>query len=310
METVSGVNNWKLLCCREGAGVTLVRAVTCDARAALPETVWGLPVTALADHALSPTARPAEGEEVLVTCGPLGEDPGWDNRQLRELTLPPALERVGNYALLNCGALERLCLHDGIRSWGGGALMNCRSLRAFRLRRTGGAEGESLAYFADELTRELDVTILRPGGETVRLLFPEYGEAYEENISAHHFDYTIVGAGYPYHHCFRQRQLHLRDYDGLWRGYLGMEYDPFCALRLAWWRLRYPAELSPQAEADYLRYLRSHAPQAVAWLLDRGDAAGLRFLLDRAAPDRETLAAACALARERRAAEALAILLE
>ena len=37
METVSGVNNWKLVIRREAAEITLLRAVTCDQRAALPE---------------------------------------------------------------------------------------------------------------------------------------------------------------------------------------------------------------------------------------------------------------------------------
>ena len=46
------------------------------------------------------------------------------------------------------------------------------------------------------------------------------------------------------------------------------------------------------------------------WLLAERDPGGLRFLLDRTAPDREALAEACAMAREQGAAEALAILLE
>ena len=245
METVSGVNNWKLVIRREAAGVTLLRAVTCDERAALPEELFGLPVTALGDHALAPTAGEAEGEAVQVTCGPVAADAEWNNRNLRELTLPPALRRVGDYALMNCVGLKTLRLWDGVTFWGGGALMNCRALDTFHLTRTG-EQGESLAYFADELSRELDVTITEPDGQTVRLLFPEYMEVYEENCPAHHFDYNIYGAGYPYHHCFRQKKLTMKEYDGLWRSYLGMEHDDGAALRLAWWRLRDPVHgLSP-----------------------------------------------------------------
>ena len=47
METMAGANNWKLTVRREAAGVTVLRAATCDTRAALPDTLWGLPVTAL-----------------------------------------------------------------------------------------------------------------------------------------------------------------------------------------------------------------------------------------------------------------------
>ena len=109
METISGSGNWRLTIRRESAGVTILRAATCDARARLPETLYGLPVTALGDHALSPTAASVEGEDLLVTCG-AGTDPGtWSNRDLEDLTLPRPLERVGDYALMNCGGPAAAC---------------------------------------------------------------------------------------------------------------------------------------------------------------------------------------------------------
>lgn len=308
METVSGLSNWKLVIRREQAGMTVLRAVTCDPRAVLPEQLFGLPVTALGPHALSPNAAQPQGEEVLVTCGRPAEE-GWTNAQMQELTLPASLERVGDYALFNCAELKKLSLHDGVRFWGGGTLMNCRCLDTFHLTRTG-EQGETLAYFADELSRELDVTIVEPDGGQVRLIFPEYVEVYEENCPAHHFDYNIYGAGYPYHHCFRNKRLSLKEYDSLWREFLGVEHDDGCAVRLAWWRLRYPAELTEKAEGAYLAYLRAHVPAAVKWLLEQRDLTGLHFLLERTQPDRETLSAACALAREQRAPEAVALLLE
>ena len=310
MESVSGVNNWKLTVRREAEGITILRAVTCDARAALPEELWGLPVTALGDHALAPNAPAVPGEAVQITCGPLPGEDGWDNHGLKELTLPRHLRRVEDYALLNCDALERLRLWDGVQFWGGGALMNCCQLHALHLTRIGEEQGESLAYFADELSRELDVTVVTETGETMRLLFPEYLEVYEENCPAHHFDYNIYGAGYPYHHCFRRKRLPVKDYDGLWRGYLAMEHGTAEAVRLAFWRVRYPVELTEVAEKEYLAYLRSHTPQAVDWLLSERDMGGLSFLLERTEPDRDTLAAACQQAREAGAAEAVALLLE
>lgn len=308
METVSGLSNWKLVIRREQAGITILRAVTCDPRAVLPEQLFGLPVTALGPHALSPNAAQPQGEEVLVTCGRPAEE-GWTNAQMQELTLPASLERVGDYALFNCAELKKLSLHDGVRFWGGGTLMNCRCLDTFHLTRVG-EQGETLAYFADELSRELDVTIAEPDGGQVRLIFPEYVEVYEENCPAHHFDYNIYGAGYPYHHCFRNKKLSLKEYDGLWREFLGVEHDDGCAVRLAWWRLRYPAELTEKAEGAYLTYLRAHVPVAVKWLLEQRDLTGLHFLLERTQPDREILSAACALAREMQAPEAVALLLE
>ena len=134
MEIMEGANNWKLTVRREGAGVTVLRAVTCDARAALPEELWGLPVKGLGDHALAPDAAETAGETVRITCGAPGDEAAWDNRRLEELTLPSTLERIGDYAFLNCGGLRTLALHDSILQWGGGALMNCRRLDTFRIR--------------------------------------------------------------------------------------------------------------------------------------------------------------------------------
>ena len=309
METIPGSGNWRLTIRRETAGITLLRAATCDKRAVLPETLYGLPVTALWDHALSPTAAPAEGEDLLVTCG-AGADPAtWTNRDLEDLTLPPALRRVGDYALMNCGALRTLRLHDGIGQWGGAVLMNCRSLDTFHLTRVG-EQGDALAWFADELPWELDVTVEETDGTVFRLIFPEYREVYEENCPAHHFDYNIFGAGYPYHHSFRRKKLDLRTYDELWNGFLGMEHDAGCAVRLAFWRLRYPMELSPRAAEQYGSYLRTHAGEAAVWLVGERDMPGLAFLLRTAEPEAAELAAARDLARESGAAEALALLLE
>lgn len=315
METVSGVSNWKLVLRRERDGVTIFRAGTPDVRAVLPDRLFGLPVTALGNRALAPerqkeTALPSGAETVLVTCGLPEDEADWDNRRLRDLALPETLESMGNYALLNCSALKTLRIYDGVARWGGGALMNCRSLDTLHLTRTGPDQGEALAWFAGELSRELDVILHGPDGIAARLLFPEYTELYEENCPAHHFDYFISGAGYPYHHCFRQKRLSLKEYDALWRDFLGMEHDEAAALRLAWRRLRWPLELGETAAAGYRAYVKGHAGDALRLLLEEEDGEALSLLLELAEPDREALSAACALAREKGATAALAALLE
>lgn len=305
METISGVSNWQLTIRREEAGITILRAQTCDARAYLPERLYDLPVIALGHHALS-GGRTDPGEELRITHG-RGEG-DWDNHALEELHLPSTLERVGDYALLNCRSLQRLCLSDSVRIWGSGVLMNCRSLGEIHLR-WGEEQGETLDYFAGELSRELDVSIETPRG-AARLIFPEYTEIYEENCPAHHFDYTILGAGYPYHHCFRQRRFAFGDYDALWEKFLAMEHEPFCALRLAWWRLACPLDLSEAAERGYRDYLRSRPDELLDWLLESRNAAGVGDFLRWGKPGADTLRQACAKAREQGNTESLALLLE
>lgn len=304
METVSGANNWKLVIRREAEGVTILRAETCDGTAALPEELFGLPVTALGHHALAANRAAPPGEEVLVTCGLPGA--GWDNGRLRELQLPASLRRVGDYAFLNCGRLKTLSFTENIAFWGGGCFMNCRELDTFHIR----GEGEGLAYIADELSRELDVTLRLSGGRTARLIFPEYIELYEENCPAHHFDYSIYGAGYPYHHCFRQKRLQLADYDGLWPDFLAMEHSESAAGRMAFFRLRDPADLGEEQAAAYRAYLSAHAREVLCGLVKAGSGADVAFFLREGTPGGEALEAACALARELGRSEALALLLE
>ena len=307
METVSGSNNRKLVFRRENGGVTLLQAVTCDRKAVLPREIFGLPVVALAHHALAPNRAEPAGEQVLITCGPVTGE--WDNGKLEELHLPDTLTLADNYAFYNCRSLKTLHLSDSLRHWGSGALMNCRELNTFHLT-CHGQEGEVLRSLGDELPGELDVTLYYADGKKARLILPGYTEVHEENVPHHQFDFFIVGAGYPYHHCFRPGTFHLKEYDDLWKGFLRKGYDEACALRLVWYRLCYPVDLSDGARADYLAYLRSHGADAAYWRLQARDVDGLQFLLRETDPTRELLTQLCAAARELDAPEALAVLLE
>ena len=373
METISGSANWDLTARRDRDGVTILRAVTCDREAALPETLWGLSVTVIGARALSPGAAAVDGERVRIQCGRGGE---WDNGRLRALTLPPTLRRVEDYALYNCRALERLRLHDTVAHWGSGVLLNCGALGRIDLTR-GTEDGGGLAYFAGELNGELDITVrgtvpaASPDGPAsadgtafpadgaadpesgirFRLIFPAYRELYEENSPAHHFDYTIEGAGYPYHHCFQGRRLHFPEYDRLFPALVrlvsagdgdapfrdfrdrtvpggwafepeggvladtrpaagGTSADLLASVRLAWWRLRYPAGMGAEAAARYRAWVERHAETAMTWLIRERDFRGLSRFLQTTTPDRTALQSAAAYARERREPEASALLME
>ena len=308
METLFAGSNWRLTIRRRSDGITILHAETCDEAASLPEELFGLPVTELAPRALAAGRTGGPGEEVLLRCGSAAGE--WNNRDLRELTLPASLRRVGDYAFMNCAKLRTLRLHDNIAFWGGSCFMNCRELDTFHLTRTGGEQGESLAYIADELSRELDVTITQPDGTVARLIFPEYLELFEENVPNHHFDYNIYGAGYPYHRCFQHKKLQLLSYDLLWPGYLAIEHDPTTAVRMAWCRLRFPVELTEEHAAAYRSFLSDHAGEMLALLLEEKDTAGAAFLLRTVELDKNTLSAGCDLARCLGASQVLAILLE
>ena len=308
MEVISGLTNWRLTVRREAAGVTILRAVTCDQSAVLPEEVFGLPVTALGDHALAAGATPIEGEEVTVLGG--AEAAEWDNRSITALTLPKGLQNVGDYALMNLRSMETLRFFDGIQSFGSAAFMNCRCFSRLELTRTDARQGPALSSVVRNLQQELDVTVYRPDGSVLRLIFPEYIENYTENTPAHHFELKIIGGGYAYHSVFRDKALHIPDYDALWRDYIAQEHDDLSALRLAYYRLRFPVELGGQAREQYAAFLRQNSPDALRFAMREKDMQGFRMLLEPVSPDAGVLEAALEEARSLRLTEATALLLE
>ena len=157
--------------------------------------------------------------------------------------------------------------------------------------------------------KELEVQLTTPRGRA-HLIFPEYTEIYEENIPAHIFQYTILGAGYPYHHCFQKRRLQLSAFDGLWAGFLATEHEADCALRLAWWRLFEPLDLEEGAAEGYRSYLRSRAGETLNFLQKRRDATGLAQFLRWGKPSEADISQAAAEARAAGDTESLALLLE
>ncbi len=308
MEQVRGSSRWRLTIRRNCEEITVLRGVTCDKQAALPEEIFGLPVVALDDHALAPSAKPAEGEQVEITCGREGKE--WDNGRLEALILPPALKRVGDYALMSCRSLHTLELWDDVTDWGGGALMNCSRLSRFVLHRTGQRWGASLAYFADELAGELDISVRDGEEERVRLLLPDYVESYEENGPAHHFDYKIYGAGHPYHHIFPKKQLDLAAYDGLWSQFLREAHEESAALRMARYRLSRPEGLSEGGKAQYLAYLREHTRELLLAQIEENDLAGAAWTVRELSPEQSVCREAAEHARKTGRTAIVAVLLD
>ncbi|MDO5444975.1 MAG: leucine-rich repeat domain-containing protein [Eubacteriales bacterium] len=308
METISGTASWQLTIQRTADSVTILRAATCDKTAALPDSVFGLPVTCLADHAFAPSLPETEGEQVEIRHGiPSGP---FDNGSLEELFLPDTIKRIESYAFMKCRELKSLHLWDEIEYFGSDIFMNCRSLSSVEINRSSEKQGEALAYIVKGITRELDVTVRQSNGETIRLIFPEYFEKLTENEPTHFFNFTIEGGGYPYHSVFVRNRLDLNQYDSLWEKYISGPHEEETALRLAWMRLKYPAGLSGEYREKYWEYIRLRIRKALLMVLESGDIAGLQLLLDQREVQPEDLSAAADKARNEHKTEALTLLLE
>lgn len=308
METISGLTNWRLTIRRDDHGITVLRALTCDKNAVLPERLFDLPVMALQDHALAAGAAPVTGEELRILGG--AESGDWDNRNITALTLPRFLQHIGSYAFMNLRSMETLHFFDNLRSVGSACFMNCRRFSRIELRRTGMHQGPALAFLVQSLQQELDVTVHEADGSILRLIFPEYIENYIENNAAHHFELKIIGGGYAYHAAFRNKTLLLPEYDALWPAYIAQEHDEESALRLAYSRFRYPTGLGEQAGERYAAYLRENIGRAISFALREKDMYGLRLLLDMDGLEKETFDTALSESRTLQMTEATAVLLE
>lgn len=308
METVIGLSNWRLTIKRTENEIIILRAVTCDKDAVLPDELFSLPVTVIGDRALAPTAKPVEGEDVTVVCGmPDGE---WDNGNIRSLILPRRLRRAENYCFMNCSSLRRVEMHDELTELSFTSFMNCRLLRSFTLYRHSEKQGPVLSDIVSWYPREMEFTIHEANGDVLDLVFPEYFEYYDEKGGTYFYDYIIQGAGYAYHNMFRDHTFAIADYDHLWANYLSMEYDPNTALRLAWGRISRPAGLTEAARAGYERYLFAHAREGFDYAFSIRDMELLRLLLKSPALSAEDRDYALNCAREKHMTEATAIMLE
>lgn len=308
METISGTASWRLTILREADSVSILRAATCDRKAALPDFIDGLPVTCLADHAFALGESEISGEQIEIRHGvPSGP---FDNSILEELFLPETLKRIESYAFMKCRELRSLHLGDEIEYFGSEILMNCRSLSEIDIFRHTERQGEALAYIVKGITRELDVTVHQQNGEIIRLIFPEYYEKLTENEPTHFFNFTIEGGGYPYHSVFVRNCLDLNKYDSLWRNYIFGPHESETALRLAWLRLKYPVGLSEEHRRNYWEYVRCNIRDALLMELESGDSAGLQLLLHEGDLNREDLSAAAEKARKEHKTEALSLILE
>lgn len=313
MESVlCGPNNWKLIIRRSENGIIILRASTCDTHAALPDVVQGLPVVELGPNAMSPQCAEVEGEEILIANGTPPPKSEWSSEKLIALSLPSSIRKIHSFAFLNCRELQHLELYGNVENWGNGIFTGCQKLHIFTIHSGNSPTcGTAVWYIASTMMGDLDVTI-ETGREKARLIFPEYEEYEEENLLAQAvmFSFHIAGAGYQYHQCFTGRKLDFTRYDNTWKAFMGLNYHPVDAIRIAFWRLFHPVSLAERHQLAYMEYLKKHAGPAVQWLTETRNAKGLAYLLKHTEPDRDALNAACDLARSSGFTEAGAILLE
>ena len=155
----------------------------------VPATVGGFPVVGIAPHAFA-------------------EHPG-----MRSLSLPPSLRSVGAFAFHNCPELEEISLHDGIRDFHNGVVRQDRKLRRIRLQ-----VHEGNYTVMRDILSDTDAKIqfsIKLADAEVRLMFPGYDYAFNENTMARTIQFSISGSGMVYRECVRRKGIAFREYDRL-----------------------------------------------------------------------------------------------
>lgn len=197
---------------------------------------------------------------------------------ITSLSLPPTVRKMGRYALYQCARLEEFRFWNGLADFGAGSFTGCHAIRRIGIE----FEGEEISALRDvlmEIPEELTVEY-RSGSGKALLRFPEFYEEGVENTPARIIESHTHGSGLLYRNCFVSKRLQFQEYDRRFPYALGQENETFLGT-LVTDRLRFPYELSKEAEAVYEEYLEEHFDRILDDLTARGDSTAVVFVMNR-----------------------------
>lgn len=258
----------------------------------VPAIVGGFPVAGIAPHAFA------------------------EHPKMRSLSLPPSLRSVGAFAFHNCPELEEISLHDGIRDFHNGVVRQDRKLRRIRLQ-----VHEGNYTVMRDILSDTDAKIqfsIKLADAEVRLMFPGYDYAFNENTMARTIQFSISGSGMVYRECVRRKGIAFREYDRLFPRVI--PDDSRTAAEIAADRLLFPYDLADVHAQAYEKYLRENAEDVlVLFVRDLREAAGteatdeaymrLQLMAERGMIDYEAADAALRLASELHLTQASGIIM-
>lgn len=291
----------------EGSGVRILGCRSLDTGVEVPEVMGGYPVTEIAPYAFSERRAWQEEGQWTYECEEPDMPPLLCGTRLEEITLPPSLTRIGNYAFYNCYELKKLTCHSTIRDLGSGLFTGCGKLAEISVTIVR-EEKSCLKEMLSELRQTLTVRFTEPRG-TALLIFPEFYEESVENTPARLLSTQTHGCGHMYRYCFEQTHFLFREYDSLFPHVRSQESEEL-VVRLALGRLRYPLELSEAARETYENYVREHWEAAGAAILEQRDMEGLAWLTAAFGPQQEQVEKLIVMAEKRRGTEALSYLMD
>ena len=278
------------------------RCFSRDTRAEIPPFLDGYPVTEIAPYGFSAhmeqrtLEKAMEEGRVKLYLSPFlvsefgncscreqtvqlvkdGKLPVLCGNSLEEISFPESVHRVGRYCFYNCSGLKTLEFSGGVSDWGSGVFTGCHQVNKMTV--FSGEDGKTyLKDVLDEVREELEVELIC-GDRKAVLMFPEFYEEGVENTPARILETHVHGSGIFYRNCFRDRIFDFRQYDLLFPHAKALE-SPRLLARLTMGRLRHPVGLLPEAEKQYVSYVKDHEEEIGRYLLEQRDMEGIRWLL-------------------------------
>lgn len=198
---------------------------------AVPETIEGVPVRGVGNHAFA------------------------ERRELREVRLPDGVEHLQSFAFYRCPELRRISLYDSVTDYHDGVIRQCGRLCVIdvTVRR-----GSFLAV--RDMLGDNDNTLLfhlhMPDGDAC-LLFPAYVITATDNTMARTIQFDISGSGYGYRETVSSRTVDYRSYDRFFEN--AVMDDVRTASEIAFGRLLFPYALEERDRTRYEDFLRANA---------------------------------------------------
>ncbi len=225
-----------------------------------------------------------------------------EQRQIEEVWLPITVKVLGAHAFYNCRKLKKVCFGDELVDIGDGAFKNCYELETLQIK---GSQKKmrGMKYILNEFDSEIVVIL-----EENKLLFPSYAFDYQENTMARTIHQDILGAGFSYRSAIFADGIDYHEYDSL---FYKVEADSIQqSVRLAWYRLSSPYQLSSRAKKMYERFMTEHIYETVAYFLDEEEWAGIHMLTEHCFIQQEDLPKVLELAQEKQKIPAVNLLMD
>lgn len=282
-------------------GIRILECRGLDSLAAIPASIYGLPVVELAPYIFSihPDYGAKENKDTFwwsddgelnapSATAPDGL-PALEGNRLEELRLPPYLAKVGAYAFYNCEQLRKLEVYSTTLDWGAGVFTGCYGITELTAY-VDESRKSCLREILAEIRQTLDVTYLPVNhlgtvhGICARLILPEFFEEAVENTPARILVTETHGCGQKYRNAFVQTQFQFKEYDSLFPHVQVQEPETLVA-RLVLGRLMYPYKLEERYRKRYHEYLTEHAITAAAQAIEFGHMEQLEWLFGHATYD-------------------------